>query len=382
MQKHTVSMHFVASAVAGLPPAARARVLAAAAIPAELVATLHARVPAHAFSALWLAVNRELDDEFFGLDRRRMKCGSFALLCHAVLHARTLDHALRRMLIGFGTFLDDVRGELRIEGAEAVVEVANRIEAPAARRFGDETFLVMVHGLMCWLVGRRIPLGLAEFAHPRPPHAQEYTVMFSDRLRFDAERTRVRFDASQLAAPVVQDEASLKKFLRTAPESVFLKYRNEDGWTARLRRRLRGHLGGTEWPRLEDVAREFHVAPTTLRRRLEAEGTSYQATKDALRRDAAVHHLCGTRLSIAEIAAALASRRRARSTAPSSGGAGSSPASTAGARRVRAPTRCRPRAGRRRWRARPPRRRRRCVRARRRARARDRRRSGRSRASP
>jgi AraC-like DNA-binding protein len=202
-------------------------------------------------------------------------------------------------------FLDDVGAELRVEGGDAVIAVTNRIEAAPARRFADETFLIMVHGLICWLVGRRVPLTLAEFAYPRPPYAQEYGVMYSQHLRFDAERTAIRFDAELLSLPVVQDEATLKEFLRNAPQSVFLKYKNEDGWTARLRRRLRGSIGQWEWPTLEDVAREFHVAPTTLRRRLEAEGTSYQAVKDDLRRDAAVHHLCGTRLSIAEIAVAV-----------------------------------------------------------------------------
>jgi AraC-like DNA-binding protein len=305
MQKHTVSLNFVRAAVAGLSAEARARVLASAGIPADLLATPHARVPAESFSALWLAVNGELDDEFFGLDRRRMKCGSFALLCHAALHAKTLDRALRRILRGFRVFLDDVCAELRVDGRDAVIVVSNRIQAAPARRFADETFLIMVHGLMCWLAGRRIPLTLAEFAHPRPPYAQEYTVMYSQHLRFDAERTAIRFDAQLLALPVVQDEATLKKFLRTAPQSVFLKYKNEDSWTARLRRRLRGSIGQAEWPTLEDVAREFHVAPTTLRRRLDAEGTSYQGIKDELRRDAAVHHLCGTRLSVAEIAATL-----------------------------------------------------------------------------
>ncbi|WP_242359939.1 AraC family transcriptional regulator [Anaeromyxobacter sp. SG17] len=305
MQKHTVSMHFVGAAVAGLSGEARARVLASAGIPADLLATPHARVPAESFSALWLAVNRELDDEFFGLDRRRMKCGSFALLCHAVLHAGTLERALRRMLRGFAVFLDDVRAELRVEGRDAVVVVTNGIADASARRFADETFLIMVHGLMCWLAGRRIPLTTAEFAHPRPPYAQEYTVMYSQRLRFDAERTAIRFDAQLLALPIRQTASSLKTFLRTAPQSVFLKYTNEESWTARLRRRLRRSIGQLEWPRLEDVAREFHVAPTTLRRRLDAEGTSYQGIKDELRRDAAVHHLCGTRLSVAEIAATL-----------------------------------------------------------------------------
>ncbi len=298
-------MHFVDAAVARLSDAARGRVLASAGIPPELLGAPHARVPAESYSALWLAVARELDDEFFGLDRRRMKSGSFALLCHAALHAGTLDRALRRILQGFAVLLDDVRAELRVDGGDAVVELANRIEDADARRFADETFLILVHGLVCWLVGRRIPLTLAEFAHPVPPHAQEYRVMYSERLRFDAARTAVHFDAGQLAAPVIQDEATLKKFLRTAPRSVFLKYKDEDSWTARLRRRLRGSIGRAEWPVLEDVARELHVSPTTLRRRLDAEGTSYQGIKDELRRDAAVHHLCGTRLSIADIASAL-----------------------------------------------------------------------------
>jgi len=47
------------------------------------------------------------------------------------------------------------------------------------------------------------------------------------------------------------------------------------------------------------------LAPTTLRRRLEAEGGSYQAVKDELRRDAAIHHLCQSTLSVAEIAERL-----------------------------------------------------------------------------
>jgi AraC-like DNA-binding protein len=304
-EKNTVSIHFVECAVARLSDEARARVLAASHVPPELLGEPHARVPAEAFSSVWLAVARELDDEFFGLDRRRMKVGTFAFLCHAVLHSADLGGALRRLLRGFAIVLDDLHGELREEGGRAVVRLTSRIADPAARRFADETFLIMVHGIACWLVGRRIPIIVTEFAHPRPAHVAEYGVMYSQALAFDAPHTTIQFDAAHLHAPVIQDEASLKKFLRTAPRSVFLKYKNEDSWTAKLRRRLRGSIGHGEWPRLEDVAREFRIAPTTLRRRLEAEGTSYQGIKDELRRDAAVHQLCGTRHSIADIASAL-----------------------------------------------------------------------------
>src|SRR5258705_154242 len=82
-----------------------------------------------------------------------------------------------------------------VEEGPAVISIDNRIAEVSARRFADETFLVMVHGLMCWLAGKRIALTQAEFAHSKPPHAPEYAVMYSQHLRFDARRTAIRFDA-------------------------------------------------------------------------------------------------------------------------------------------------------------------------------------------
>lgn len=306
IEKHTVSMYFVRAAVAHLSAPSRDRALAAAGIPCHLLDSPHARVPATTYSALWLAVARELDDEFFGLDSRPMKVGSFALVCQAVLSCADLDRALRRMLRGFSLFLDDVRAELSLEDGEAVVYLRNRIRDEADRRFADETLLILVHGLMCWLAGHRIPLTRVAFTHGRPPYAREYTLMYCEHIAFDAPRTGMRFDARALGAPVVQNPATLRQFLRTAPQSVFLKYRNEDSWTARLRRRLRGSVGAPEtWPVFNDLAAEFGAAPTTLRRRLEAEGTSYQAIKDQLRNDVAIGHLCNSSLSVDEIGARL-----------------------------------------------------------------------------
>jgi len=302
VHKDTVASHFAVAAVARLTAAQRQRVLRSVGIAPELLAQPKARLPAPAFSALWLAVAREIDDEFFGLDRRRMKVGSYALLCRALLGAGTLERALKLLLRGLALFLDDIAGELAIEPPDqALIRIHNRIADPAGRRFADETFLVMVHGLACWLIGRRIPLRAAEFGFARPAHAAEYTLMFSEHLRFDAAATALRFDARLLAAPVVQDAAALTRFLRDAPQSVFLKYKNPDSWTARLRRRLRGCVGQEVWPTLEELARELHVAPTTLRRRLEAEGSSYQRIKDQLRLDLAIDQLSRTDRAGADI---------------------------------------------------------------------------------
>jgi AraC-like DNA-binding protein len=308
--QHTVSIAFVRSAVGALDEAQRHAVLQRAGIAGELLASDAARVPASAFAALWLAVGAALDDEFFGLDARRMKVGSFALLCHGLAGQRTVGSALKQALRGLGLFLDDIGGTLAVQAGEATITVANRIAAPDARRFADETWLVMVHGLLCWLAGRRVPLSRLDWAHARPAHADEYRRMFSPVLRFEQPATAIAFDARVLRAELAIGPASLAAFLRDAPQSVFLKQVHEGGWAERVRRQLRRRFAadgpdGAEGPTLEALAQQFGLSPATLRRRLDDEGAGWQALKDEVRRDLAIHHLADPRLSIEQVAAQL-----------------------------------------------------------------------------
>jgi len=299
---HTVAAAFVAGAVMRLGPEARSRVLAACGLAPQLLAQPAARVDAEAFGRLWLAVASELDDEFFGLDSRRMKVGSFALLCRALLSHRTVGSALREAQRGFGAFLDDVRIELHCDGARARLELHNRIKAEAARRFADETLLVMLQGLLCWLAGRRITIRAARFAWPQPPHAAEYRRIFGPTVRFDAARTSLEFDAGLLAARHAATAATLREFLRNAPPSVFLKQVGGSQWAQRVRGRLRR---GGDWPSVDVVSAEWGVSVATLRRRLAAEGTGWQQVVDELRRDLALRLLADSRRSIERVALTL-----------------------------------------------------------------------------
>lgn len=299
---HTVSAAFVASAVTRLTAPARKRVLAACGIAPQALGVPGARVPAAAFAALWLAVARELDDEFFGLDARRMKVGSFALLCRALLGHTSVGGALREAQRGFGLFLDDVRVELLSDAQRARLLLHNRIEPLDSRRFADEALLVMLHGLLCWLAGRRVALRATALAWPRPAHAAEYRRMFGATLHFDAAVTSIEFDAPVLDARCAPTAASLREFLRDAPQSVFLKQVSEPAWSERVRRRLRR---GADWPAADVVAAEWGVAGVTLRRKLAAEGTSWQRLVDGVRHDLALKLLGDRTRSIEQVAASL-----------------------------------------------------------------------------
>jgi AraC-like DNA-binding protein len=56
---------------------------------------------------------------------------------------------------------------------------------------------------------------------------------------------------------------------------------------------------------LEEIANQLHLSPRTVHRRLEEEGSSFRAIKDALRRDMALARLTKTRDSIAQVASDL-----------------------------------------------------------------------------
>ena len=71
----------------------------------------------------------------------------------------------------------------------------------------------------------------------------------------------------------------------------------------RVRDLLRAALPATL--SLEEIADQPHLSPRTVHRRLEEEGSSFRAIKDALRRDMALARLTKTRDPIAQVAADL-----------------------------------------------------------------------------
>lgn len=306
MEKGSISIQFVQAALDPVLERGLAAhtLLLNAGISPSLLKAPQGRVTAQNFSALWLGVAALLDDEMFSQDSRRMKAGSFAMLCHMLVHCGALEAALQSMMRFFNLTLDDFHCRLETDAAHATFVIRERIDARGPRVLGHETLLMMMHGVACWLVGRRLPIRSTDFAYPKPARSVEYPFMYAQELHFDTPETRLRLDRSCLPLPVIQNQHTVKDFLRVAPANIVLKYKNTTGLAAQIRRQLRA-AARTEWPDFDSFARRLHMTPSTLRRRLEGEGQSFQAIKDQLRRDLAIDYLCHTQKSVMEIAGEL-----------------------------------------------------------------------------
>jgi AraC-like DNA-binding protein len=276
----------------------------AAGIAAPMLGSPKSRVSSAQYGALWAGIAHALDDEFFGQDSHRMKSGSFIAMTQTALTARNGAQALARAVGFMRLVLDDLGAQIDTSAERVRLRFIEREGAPAPAMFAYATWFILVYGLLCWLVGRRIPLLEARFRCAEPPAAHEYRLMFCDHMSFDQAESYVDLAPAFLDLPVIQTTKSVKPFLRDAPGSFIVKYRNAGSLAARVRKTLRA-LPMSGWPAADQMAARLHVAEATMRRRLKQEGYTYQSIKDDLRRDIAIGELQGTDRTIADIATAV-----------------------------------------------------------------------------
>jgi AraC-like DNA-binding protein len=300
IERRMISVGFVEEALDSLRRLGRPteRVLAAAGLPP----VVDQPISSESYGALWLAIAAELDDEFFSMAARPMRSGSFTLLCHCVLHAPTLGDALRRALRFLDVLLDDPRGRLVIRDGLAQIELRDAGSARSA--FAYRTYWIILHGIACWLVGRRIPIRLVDFRCAEPRQGSDYRLFFGAPVRFSQPISRLGFDSAMLALPINRSEQALKQFLRGAPANILVRYRYDAGVAAAVRRRL-AQATPAAWSSFAKLAGDMRMPSSTLRHRLRDEGQSYAAIKDDIRRDLAVQLLLDTSMSTGEIAAQL-----------------------------------------------------------------------------
>ena len=244
-----------------------------------------------------------LDDEAFALFSSPMRSGCFEFLCRATITAPQLGEALARAIRFLRAVLPDMRLTLERGGAYAVLAIAEQRPLLVDRVFAYEWLLRLLHGLACWLVGRGIALDAVDFPYPRPAHADDYALIYTAHSRFEAPRLAARIAGNLLELPVRRDEAALQRFLDGAPGKLTMLYRNDRELVMRVRDHLRAAL--PELPELEATAAALKLTPRTLNRRLEAEGSSFRAIKDALRRDIALSRIAKSTQPVATLAADL-----------------------------------------------------------------------------
>lgn len=296
----TVSGPFIADWLAALRPLCSPAQYQCLLERADLSAEAeHGRVTLDQIVRLYQLAAVETGDEMMGLWSRPIRARALQHLLNAVREATTLPSALYRFSTFWNLLLDDYQFALTEHDQTLTLRLVPQAEQHP-QRFGHMLILKLAHGLMSWLARQEVPLNAVVFAFPRPAFAADYTVIFPAPVTFEAAETAITFDMGRAGPVHVRSAVDRDLFLENAPRDWIFTRSSQHTQSLRVRHHL--SIIGWQEANLTDTARAMNLTPRTLMRRLEADGTSFQAIKDGLRRDIAISHLQTGRKSIEDIA--------------------------------------------------------------------------------
>lgn len=262
------------------------------------------------FGQLYQRVMYITQDEYFGmLSGSQLPLGAFRMMCHCIIHCSSLGKAIYRA----GEFHEICRGtrykplvnrsgrysRMTFGLLDHLAGRPSQVEISSPDRV--RTTLSMWHHFICWLLGTRLELKAVHFCAPAPEDQDLYRTLFQCDVKFNQAEDALVFPSRYLEYPLVQTETSLKDFLHTAPYQLLVPVDNHQSLTAQVVA-LFGKDFSRELPSAEDVASSVNMSVSTLRRRLQEEGTSFQRIKDECRKDAALTYMNSPQLAINDVA--------------------------------------------------------------------------------
>lgn len=242
---------------------------------------------------------------------------AFRFMCYAVITCRTLREALQRAeryermlypLTRYRIALHEQRDRAELEymidseTASEVFSPENWDRTLYLDTVAKASGLRVWHAFMGWLIGRDIELDAVALSAPEATaaHTASLEEVFRVPVQFEAEKTALHFDASHLDYKTVHTPESLEAFLDNAIYALIVQDSHPASTGAAIRSLLaKSPAGGP--PSFEQMAEDLHMSPSSLRRRLQKEDTSYQQLKDQYRCGIAIRHLREGELKIQEI---------------------------------------------------------------------------------
>ncbi len=270
-----------------------------------------AQIDAHTELAVIRNLVRALGDDrpALGVEvGRRYRITTFGIFGFACVSSPTLGEAisfaLRFLELSF-TFCIPV---IHWEPGEFVADIHDELVPADVRRFLVERDVLAMHQVMTDLMGRPMRLIRAEFDYPEPEYADQLADIIGVRPRFGRTRNLFSLAPEMLEKPLPQANEHTWAMCLAQCRDLVHRRRARTGIAAEVRERLMPHGGADGFaapPGIDAVARDLNMSTRTLRRHLDAAGTSYRALLDEVRRALAEEMLTATPLSVSDVAIRL-----------------------------------------------------------------------------
>lgn len=286
----------------GIDPAP---VLAGAQISRRIIDQNHGLVPfAQAHALIGAALERSASPWLglaFGAAAQTHVHGSVG---HAALTAATLDAAVRVIIRYAGLRTRAMRFMLERGDTETTLRMVPAFDLGASASFMGDAVLVIIERMLEALSGQRLRSARYRLPQARPPWAARYRDFLSGQVEFGADGWPcVVLDRGFLEQPCLTADASAHA--RACLECDRELDRNAHGSSLSERVQALLQACGEDFPTAATMARQLHLSPRSLFRRLADEQSSYRELLDRQRSERACWLLQHTSFPVERISERL-----------------------------------------------------------------------------
>lgn len=264
------------------------------------LASRDGRVPLRGIVALFDAAVRQTGDDAFGLHLAERTAGRPVHTAAFLIQASATLRQGYEKVIRHARLVNDTL-ELRLETTGREARLAYHQHDPDHdSRHGVESVLATLHLRGRLALGRAFQLDRVTFRHAPPARWTEHARVFDAPLAFGADEDALHFATSLLDEPLPTADQRVIRSIEQLLAEMTAELPRAGDLVARARRALAAGLA--EGVTIEALAAGLGLSSRALQRRLLAEGSSYNALLDDLRRELAVGYLRRPTLALAEVA--------------------------------------------------------------------------------
>jgi AraC-like DNA-binding protein len=306
----SINTHYILSAMGG----AKAKgletdpLLEEAGIPKSQLSNPSSRFHVERVALLYDGIAQAMNDECMGFTEHPIKAGTFELMTEWVSHSATLEELLRKGIRFYNQITNELSMALDIEGEHVYLTTELRRPELDFEHFYIEYWQVIWHRFACWYIDQPIKLVNA-YINYQPIDPKEFALLFRCPTNFKSKYNRLVFHKSYLEMPLVKTPSDLRSFLQRAPVDLLTIPGEDTSLSAKARQILEPKIFRDndilKIPNSRELAKHLAMSEQTMRRKLSAEGTSFQQIKDDVRYSLANQLLKNSALKIAQISQSL-----------------------------------------------------------------------------
>jgi AraC-like DNA-binding protein len=274
-------------------------ILRQAQLPANLFEQEYIRLNLAQWFALWSAFAAQIDDPSIGLHISRwLPSAPYDPLWITALSANSFYGALGKVA-RYKRLFSAEEIQLSQQGDLWQIEVTWLIDQEPPALLLDATF---AHMLELGLRGTTLAVypQLVQFRRAEQ-HRAMYEQFFRCPIEFGAERNLIIFSDQQLQLAFKSANPDLLALIEPQLEAALPKQIAPHGFAQQVADLLYKRIAASS-PSIQTIAKELHISPRTLQRRLAEQGVQFQQLLEQVRHSLAKRYLQASELDLTEIA--------------------------------------------------------------------------------